>query len=110
VREYLAEKRNADEPIEKVINNALNSTLSRTAVTGVATTLVLLILLIFGGESIRGFIFAMLLGVIVGTYSSLFVAAPIVVDSMQRKLARDARRPIKPEVIAVPVEAKKGRK
>jgi SecD/SecF fusion protein len=110
VREYLAEKRNADEPIEKVINNALNSTLSRTAVTGVATTLVLLILLIFGGESIRGFIFAMLLGVIVGTCSSLFVAAPIVVDSMQRKLARDARRPIKPEVIAVPVEAKKGRK
>lgn len=108
VREYLAEQRNAKEPIEKVINNALNSTLSRTAVTGVATTLVLLILLIFGGESIRGFIFAMLLGVIVGTYSSLFVAAPIVVDSMQRKLAREARRPIVPEVVAVPVE--KGKK
>jgi SecD/SecF fusion protein len=110
VREYLNEKKNANDPIEEVINNALNSTLSRTAVTGVATTLVLLILLIFGGESIRGFIFAMLLGVIVGTYSSLFVAAPIVVDSMQRQLAREARRAIVPEVIPVQVENKKGRK
>jgi SecD/SecF fusion protein len=74
------------KPIETTINNALNSTLSRTAVTGVATLLVLLILLVFGGETIRGFIFCMFLGVIVGTYSSLFIAAPIVVDAMQRRL------------------------
>jgi SecD/SecF fusion protein len=110
VREYLNEKKNANEPIAGVINNALNSTLSRTAVTGIATILVLLILLVFGGESIRGFIFAMLLGVIVGTYSSLFVAAPIVVDAMQRQLAREARKAIKLEVIAAPVEVKKGKK
>lgn len=110
VREYLNEKKNANEPIANVINNALNSTLSRTAVTGIATLLVLLILLVFGGESIRGFIFAMFLGVIVGTYSSLFVAAPIVVDSMQRQLSREAKKPIVPEVVAVPVETKKGKK
>jgi SecD/SecF fusion protein len=86
IREYLSEKGAKKEPIETTINNALNSTLSRTAVTGVATLLVLLILLVFGGETIRGFIFCMFLGVIVGTYSSLFIAAPIVVDAMQRRL------------------------
>lgn len=89
VREYLHEKRNANEKIETVINNALNSTLSRTAVTGIATLVVLAILLVFGGETIRGFIFAMFIGVIVGTYSSLFVAAPIVVDAMQRRLSKE---------------------
>lgn len=89
VREYLNDKRKAKEDIVTVINNALNSTLSRTAVTGVATLLVLLILLIFGGETIRGFIFAMFLGVIVGTYSSLYIAAPIVVDAMQRQLMKE---------------------
>ena len=92
VREYLNDKKRANESIAVVINNALNSTLSRTAVTGVATLLVLLILLVFGGETIRGFIFAMFLGVIVGTYSSLYIAAPIVVDSMQRKLNRDQKK------------------
>jgi SecD/SecF fusion protein len=89
IREYLREKGSNKEPIETTINNALNSTLSRTAVTGVATLLVLLILLIFGGETIRGFIFAMFIGVIVGTYSSLFIAAPIVVDAMQKRLEKD---------------------
>ena len=89
VREYLNDKRKAKEDIVSVINNALNSTLSRTAVTGIATLLVLLILLIFGGETIRGFIFAMFLGVIVGTYSSLYIAAPIVVDAMQRQLLKE---------------------
>ena len=89
IREYLREKGSKKEPIATTINNALNSTLSRTAVTGVATLLVLLILLIFGGETIRGFIFAMFIGVIVGTYSSLFIAAPIVVDAMQRQLEKE---------------------
>jgi SecD/SecF fusion protein len=89
IREYLSEKGAKKEAIATTINNALNSTLSRTAVTGVATLLVLLILLIFGGETIRGFIFCMFLGVIVGTYSSLFIAAPIVVDAMQRRLEKE---------------------
>jgi SecD/SecF fusion protein len=84
VREYLAENRGKKESIPSIINNALNSTLSRTAVTGFSTILVLLVLFIFGGETIRGFSFAMLIGVIVGTYSSLFVATPIVVDALSR--------------------------
>jgi SecD/SecF fusion protein len=91
IREYLNEKREANESIATVINNALNTTLSRTAVTGVTTLLVLLILLVFGGETIRGFIFAMFIGVIVGTYSSLFIAAPLVVDTMQRKANKEKK-------------------
>lgn len=89
IREYLSDKKNAKESLATVINNALNSTLSRTAVTGITTLIVLFILLIFGGETIRGFIFAMFIGVIIGTYSSLFIAAPIVVDSMQRRLQKE---------------------
>lgn len=99
VREYLTENKGNREPIATVINNALNSTLSRTAVTGFSTLLVLLVLLIFGGETIRGFVFAMFTGVIVGTYSSLFVATPIVVDAMQRELdAEDKKLAAQPVV------------
>ncbi|WP_435357416.1 protein translocase subunit SecDF [Emticicia sp. SJ17W-69] len=109
VREYLTEKRGVKEDIPTVINNALNATLSRTAVTGFSTLVVLLVLLIFGGETIRGFVFAMFIGVIVGTYSSLFVATPIVVDGMQRDLKKEEAK-----LAAVPVvpteEVKKGKK
>jgi SecD/SecF fusion protein len=101
VREYLNDKSKAKEDIVTVINNALNSTLSRTAVTGIATLLVLLILLIFGGETIRGFIFAMFLGVIVGTYSSLYIAAPIVVDAMQRQLMKEKEAGLKAADLAL---------
>lgn len=87
VREYLRDNRQRRESIPAIINNALNSTLSRTAVTGLSTMLVLIVLFIFGGETIRGFSFAMLIGVIVGTYSSLFVATPIVVDALTREQA-----------------------
>ncbi len=89
IREYLSENKGKKESIPVIINNALNSTLSRTAVTGFSTILVLLVLFIFGGETIRGFSFAMLIGVIVGTYSSLFVATPIVVDSLSSEQASD---------------------
>jgi len=85
IRDYLSDDKARGESLPTVINNALNSTLSRTAVTGISVILVLLVLIIFGGEVLRGFTFCMLLGVIVGTYSSLFVAAPIVVDLLQRE-------------------------
>ncbi len=85
----MAEKSNQTQSIETVINNALNSTLSRTAVTGFATLIVLFVLLIFGGETIRGFIFCMFVGVIVGTYSSLFISAPFVVDALNRKAKKE---------------------
>ncbi|NIJ51138.1 protein translocase subunit SecDF [Dyadobacter arcticus] len=84
IRDYLADEKSRGQSLPVVINNALNSTLSRTAVTGISVILVLVVLMIFGGAVIRGFTFCMLLGVIVGTYSSLFVAAPIVVDLLQR--------------------------
>jgi len=80
IREYMLIHGSKKESASTVINDALNSTLSRTLITSVTTLIVLFILVIFGGEVIRGFIFAMLIGVIVGTYSSLFVAAPIVSD------------------------------
>lgn len=98
VREYLAENKGKKESIPVIINNALNATLSRTAVTGFSTILVLLVLFIFGGETIRGFSFAMLIGVIVGTYSSLFVATPIVVDYLSRDQEKDeVVKPTSPE-------------
>ncbi|GAB3177247.1 protein translocase subunit SecDF [Telluribacter humicola] len=90
IRDYLNDKGGKRESIPTIINNALNSTLSRTAVTGISTMLVLVVLLIFGGEVIRGFTFSMLIGVIVGTYSSLFIAAPIVVDTLQRDQLKEA--------------------
>ncbi len=85
VREYMNLHHTKNEGLAPVINNALNSTLSRTMVTGLTTMFVLVILFIFGGEILRGFSFAMLIGVIFGTYSSLFVATPIVVDFIRKK-------------------------
>lgn len=84
IREYLGEHGSKKEDMATVINNALNSTLSRTVVTGLTTIGVLIILFFFGGEVIRGFSFAMLIGVVVGTYTSLFVASPVVVDLFRR--------------------------
>ncbi len=78
IREYLGLHPKAG--FSENINNALNSTLSRTLITSGTTFLVLLVLFIFGGEAIRGFSFAILLGVVVGTYSSLFIASPVVYD------------------------------
>jgi SecD/SecF fusion protein len=70
---------------EQVINTAINQTLSRTVMTSLTVFLTILILFIFGGEVTKGFAFAMLVGVITGTYSSIFVAAPILVDFAKSK-------------------------
>ena len=78
IREYSHNMKGADKPT--IINRAVNDTLSRTIMTSVTVFLTLLILFIFGGEVTRGFSFAMLIGVVTGTYSSIFVAAPILVD------------------------------
>ena len=66
-------------PTDVMIDQAINSTLSRSVITHVTTTLALLGLAFFGGEVIRGFTIAMLFGVVVGTYSSVFIAAPILI-------------------------------
>jgi SecD/SecF fusion protein len=68
-----------------IINKAINQTLSRTVMTSLTVFLTILILFIFGGEVTRGFAFAMLIGVITGTYSSIFVAAPVLVDFAKNK-------------------------
>lgn len=64
----------------KVFNDAINSTLSRTMITSGTTLIVVVILFLFGGEVLRGFSFALLIGILVGTFSSIFVAAPVVYD------------------------------
>lgn len=69
---------------QKVVDSALNSTLSRTINTSLTTLVVLLAIFIFGGEAIRGFMFALIVGVIVGTYSSLFIATPVMFDTSKK--------------------------
>jgi SecD/SecF fusion protein len=73
------------------INNALNSTLSRTLNTSLTTLVVLLAIFIFGGESLRGFMFAMIVGVVVGTYSSLFIATPVMFDTLRKKILAEEK-------------------
>ena len=82
IREYIAlyPKR----AIGDNINNAVSSTLSRTMNTSLTTLVTLLAIFILGGETLRGFIFALLLGVIIGTYSSVFIATPIAYDILRR--------------------------
>lgn len=83
VREYM--NINKKKKIHEFMNGSLNSTLSRTINTSLTTFFVLLVIFIFGGEVIRGFMFALMVGVIVGTYSSLFIASPIMLDTMGAK-------------------------
>ena len=84
IREYF--KIHSSWENHKTVNAALNSTLSRTLNTSLTTLIVLTAIFIFGGESIRGFMFALIIGVIVGTYSSVFIATPIMFDSYKRKI------------------------
>lgn len=83
IREIIAEK---GWKAGENTNLALNSTLSRTLNTSLTTLVVLLAIFIFGGESLRGFMFAMIIGIIVGTYSSLFVATPIMYDTLKKDI------------------------
>ena len=84
VREFLGGKK-AKGNFNSIVNQSINSSMSRTINTSLTMILVLLIMFIFGGESIRGFIFAMLIGIIVGTYSSLFIATPVLCDTMSEE-------------------------
>jgi len=83
IREFLAGQ--VKGSFKEVVNASINSTMSRTINTSLTMILVLGIMFIFGGDSIRGFIFAMLVGIVVGTYSSLFIATPVLVDGMKAK-------------------------
>ena len=94
IREFVNE--HTSWPLHKTINAALNSTLSRTLNTSLTTLIVLLAIFIFGGESIRGFMFALIVGVIVGTYSSLFIATPIMFDSVKKKSSLEKKKENQP--------------
>lgn len=85
IREFL-EHSNKNEKPEDVINRAINSTLSRTIITALTVVFVLLVLFIFGGDVIKGFSFALLIGVLFGTYSSICVATPVIVDFGKKDL------------------------
>ncbi len=84
IREFFRIHKSWDN--ETTVNTALNSTLSRTLNTSLTTLIVLIAIFIFGGESIRGFMFALIIGVMVGTYSSVFIATPIMFDSYKKKV------------------------
>jgi len=87
IREF--SKEHYSWPLAKQINQALDSTLSRTLNTSLTTLVTLIAIFIFGGESIRGFVFALIIGVIVGTYSSLFIATPLMFDFMNKSDKKD---------------------
>ena len=94
IREYSRQMIGA--PKETIINKAINETLSRTIMTSLTVFLTILILFLVGGEVTKGFAFAMLIGVVTGTYSSIFVAAPILVD-LGGKRALGSEPPAKTE-------------
>lgn len=106
VREYSRDMKGADKGT--IINRAVNDTLTRTIMTSLTVFLTLLILFLVGGEVTRGFAFAMLIGVVTGTYSSIFVAAPILMDFAKNKPlgAADAATTAAAEAKAKPVLAK----
>lgn len=87
IREYF--KMDTDWSLERTVNDALNSTLSRTLNTSMTTFIVLLAMFVFGAESIRSLVFGLMTGVVVGTYSSLFVATPIMYDTLVNNKNKD---------------------
>ncbi len=92
IREFVNE--HTSWPLGRTVNVALDSTISRTLNTSLTTLIVLLAIFIFGGESIRGFMFALIIGVIVGTYSSLFIATPVMFDSVTDKSKIEKKKKI----------------
>ncbi|ESU24568.1 protein-export membrane protein SecD [Flavobacterium saliperosum S13] len=90
IREFIGGNTKGD--FNKIVNDSINTTLSRTINTSLTMIMVLAIMFVFGGESIRGFIFAMLIGIGVGTYSSLFLATPVLVDTMPKADKKEVER------------------
>jgi SecD/SecF fusion protein len=107
IREYSRLMKGATK--ETIINRAINDTMSRTIMTSLTVFLTLLILFLVGGEVTRGFAFAMLIGVVTGIYSSVFVAAPVLVDLARKKSLGEANLAEKEKLrkpVAKPVVAK----
>ena len=94
IREYLRLYPKRD--LKSTINSALSSTMMRTLNTSGTTLITLLAIFIFGGEAIQGFVFALIIGIVVGTYSSLFIASPLAYD-MQRRKAKKKQQQLQQE-------------
>ena len=95
IREFMSKRMEGDE-IEKTLNASVNDTLSRTLITAVASLLVLFVMLIFGGQTLQGFCFSMIIGIVFGTYSSIYVSTAIVADTLEKYGRKDEQ----PKVLA----------
>lgn len=102
IRENLGKHKHnlAKADIQKIFNDSINQTLSRTINTSVSTLIVLVSIFVLGGESIRSFSFAMIIGIIIGTLSSIFIASPVAYLVLGKKIEKRSK-----ELAAVPVEA-----
>jgi preprotein translocase subunit SecF len=100
VRENLQKTRK--KPLAEVVNTSINQTLSRTILTSSLTIVVVVVLFFLGGETLRGFSFVMLVGILVGTYSSIFIAAPLVIVWEEWKAKKAAAK--KPEAAPAPTK------
>lgn len=87
IREH-TENAGGKTPLTELFNKAINSTLSRTLITSTTTLITALILFLFGGEVLRGFMFALMVGVVVGTFSSIFIASPLTLQFILMKPTR----------------------
>jgi preprotein translocase subunit SecF len=87
IRENLHKK--LSEPITDVFNGSINEVLSRTVITSLTTFLAAISLLLFGGEVIHDFAFALVVGIVVATYSSIFIASPIVIE-LEKRISKEA--------------------
>lgn len=99
IREDVKKARGKSTNFGEVVNHAINTTLSRTIITSLTIVFVLLVLFIFGGEVIRGFSFAILVGIVVGTYSSIVLAAPVVYDLGKDTMLADNKQDSKVKVV-----------
>ncbi len=97
-------EKNRRAPLVELVNHSINQTLSRTVLTSLLTFVVVVVLFFLGGEVLRGFSFVMIIGIIVGTYSSIFIAAPLVIVWEEWKMKRAAA---KPSAAPAPVKAGK---
>ncbi len=97
IRETLGLRTSTD--MKTAINISINEVMSRTLITSLTTLVVIIVLFLFGGEVLRGFSFAMLVGIIIGTYSSIFIASPVVID-LSKKKQRAAATPVAEKKVA----------
>ena len=98
------------EPLEPLVNRSLNQTLSRTILTGGLTFLMSVLLLIFGGQTLNGFAFALVVGIVVGTYSSVFIASPVLIlwHNYREKRKLGARGGTQKPLPSAPATARRG--